>query len=148
MGEPEGTRVGDAERDKAAEYLREHMAAGRLDAAEFDERLGGALSAKFASDLDALFTDLPEPRPNTTPQVPAEPFQAPPWQSDPLSGGQQLAERQPGAVPAKSFNKTVAVISALAWPAAIVLCFATGWRFWWIMIIPIFLSMGIRRWQR
>jgi hypothetical protein len=147
MGEPEGTRVGDAERDKAAEYLREHMAAGRLDAAEFDERVSGALSAKFASDLDALFTDLPEPRPNTR-QVPAEPFQPPPWQSDPTSGGQQLAERQPGAVPTKSFNKTVALVSALAWPAAIVLCFATGWRFWWIMIIPIFLSMGIRRWQR
>ena len=32
-------RIGDAERDKAAEYLREHMAAGRLDAGEFDERL-------------------------------------------------------------------------------------------------------------
>src|SRR5215217_4404881 len=40
-------RVGDAERDKAAEYLREHMAAGRLDAAEFDERLTRALSARW-----------------------------------------------------------------------------------------------------
>jgi hypothetical protein len=148
MGEPEGTRIGDAERDKAAEYLREHMAAGRLDAAEFDERVSRALTARFASDLDALFTDLPEPRPHTTPQVPAEPFQAPPWQSDPASGGQPLAERQAGAVPAKNYNKTVALITALAWPAAIVLCFATGWRFWWIMIIPIFLSMGIRRWQQ
>ena len=148
MGEPEGTRVGDAERDKAAEYLREHMAAGRLDAAEFDERVSRALTARFASDLAALFTDLPEPRPDTTPQVLAEPFKAPPWQSDPAGAGQQLAERQPGAVPAKSVNKTMAVISALAWPAAIVLCLATGFRFWWIMIIPIFLSMGIRRWQR
>ena len=148
MGEPEGTRIGDAERDKAAEYLREHMAAGRLDAAEFDERLSGALTAKFASELDDLFTDLPEPRPNTTPRAGVEPFKAPPWQSDPASGGQQLAERQPDAVPAKTFNKTVALISAFAWPAAIVLCFATGFRFWWIMIIPIFLSMGIRRWQQ
>jgi Domain of unknown function (DUF1707) len=147
MAESEGTRIGDSERDKAAEYLREHMAAGRLDAAEFDERVSRALTAKFASDLDALFTDLPEPRPNT-PQVTVEPFKAPPWQSDPASGGQQLAERQPGAIPAKTFNKTVALISAFAWPAAIVLCLATGFRFWWIMIIPIFLSMGIRRWQQ
>jgi hypothetical protein len=147
MGEPEGTRVGDAERDKAAEYLREHMAAGRLDATEFDERLSKALTAKFASELDDLFTDLPEPRPNTTPRAGVEPFKAPPWQSEPASSG-QLAERQPGAVPASNYNKTVALISAIAWPAAIVLCFATGWRFWWIMIIPIFLSMGIRRWQQ
>jgi hypothetical protein len=148
MGEPEGTRIGDAERDKAAEYLREHMAAGRLDATEFDERLGRALSAKFASELDDLFTDLPEPRPNTTPQAPVEPFKAPPWQSEPASSDQQLAEHRPGAVPASNYNKAVALIAALAWPAAIVLCFATGWRFWWIMIIPIFLSMGIRRWQQ
>jgi hypothetical protein len=146
MEEPSGTRVGDAERDKATEYLREHMAAGRLDAAEFDERLTRALSAKFTSDLDALFTDLPEPKPNS-PALP-EPFQAPPWQSEPASGGQQLAERPPAAVPATGINKAYAVISAVAWPAAIVLCFATGWRFWWIMIIPIFLSMGIRRSQQ
>ncbi len=52
-------RIGDAERDKATEYLREHMAAGRLDAAEFDERLTRALNAKVGPDLDALFTDLP-----------------------------------------------------------------------------------------
>jgi hypothetical protein len=147
MTEPSGTRIGDADRDKAAEYLREHMAAGRLDAAEFEERLTRALSAKFASDLDALFTDLPEPKPNS-PQAVTEPFQAPPWQSEPASGSQQLAERPPGAVPAKGVNKTMAVITAMAWPAAIILCFATGWRFWWIMIIPIFLSMGIRRWQQ
>jgi hypothetical protein len=146
MGEPSGTRIGDADRDKAAEYLREHMAAGRLDAAEFDERLTRALSAKFESDLDDLFTDLPDPKPST--QALPEPFQAPPWQSEPTGGGQELAERQPGAVPAKSVNKAYAVISAVAWPAAIVLCFATGWRFWWIMIIPIFLSMGMRRWQQ
>src|SRR4051794_41466747 len=56
-------RIGDQERDQAAECLREHIASGRLDAAEFDERLGAALSARYATDLEPLFGDLPLPHP-------------------------------------------------------------------------------------
>ena len=146
MSETPETRIGDADRDKAAEYLREHMAAGRLDAAEFDERLTKALTAKVASDLNALFVDLPEPRPGTS-LVPTEPYQAPPWQSSPAGESRQLADRQPGSVPSAT-NKTGAILAAVAWPAAILLCFATNWRFWWIMLIPVFVSIGIRRWQQ
>jgi Domain of unknown function (DUF1707) len=148
MSETPETRIGDADRDKAAEYLREHMAAGRLDATEFDERLTKALTAKVASELDALFVDLPEPKPHPGGSLPAaEPYQAPPWQSSPASENQRLAERPPGAVPS-AINKTGAILAAFAWPAAILLCFATGWRFWWIMLIPVFVSIGIRRWQQ
>ncbi|GAA1397739.1 DUF1707 domain-containing protein [Luteococcus peritonei] len=71
MSEPVARRIGDAERDQAAELLREHMAAGRLDHAEFDERLGQALSARTQPELDALFTDLPGERPGTGLAVPS-----------------------------------------------------------------------------
>jgi hypothetical protein len=54
-------RVGDAERDRAVEALREHFAAGRLDADELDERLDAALTARTRADLARLFTDLPDP---------------------------------------------------------------------------------------
>src|SRR5512133_481045 len=92
-------RIGDAERDTAAEYLREHMAAGRLDAAEFDERLTRALNARVGPDLDALFTDLPEPRPGTA-MVPTEGFHAPPWQSEPAAHtSSQLAAPTPARPP-------------------------------------------------
>lgn len=57
-------RLSDAERDEAASMLRDHFEAGRLDASEFDERLSGALSARFAGDFIPLFADLPDPRPN------------------------------------------------------------------------------------
>ncbi|MEL4506371.1 DUF1707 domain-containing protein [Luteococcus sp. H138] len=56
-------RIGDAEREDAAELLRDHLTAGRIDPAEFDERIGQALQARTLSQLDALFRDLPGRRP-------------------------------------------------------------------------------------
>lgn len=54
-------RVGDAERDAAVSALGEHFAAGRLSKDEFDERSGRAWAARYADDIDELFTDLPQP---------------------------------------------------------------------------------------
>jgi len=53
-------RVSDAERQAVADRLAEHFSAGRLDRAEFDERVGRAMSAKTRADLNGLFDDLPE----------------------------------------------------------------------------------------
>lgn len=56
-------RIGDAERDDAANLLQEHLAAGRITHAEFDERITAALAARTQGDLDVLFLDLPGRRP-------------------------------------------------------------------------------------
>jgi hypothetical protein len=53
-------RVSDAERQAVADQLAEHFASGRLDQAEFDERVSRAMSAKTRADLNGLFDDLPE----------------------------------------------------------------------------------------
>ena len=53
-------RVSDAERQAVTDRLAEHFADGRLDQAEFDERVGRATSAKTRADLNGLFDDLPE----------------------------------------------------------------------------------------
>jgi Domain of unknown function (DUF1707) len=53
-------RVSDAERQEVADRLAEHFADGRLDQAEFDDRVGRAMNAKTRGDLSGLFTDLPE----------------------------------------------------------------------------------------
>ena len=58
-----GLRVSDAERDAVAAELADHLKDGRLDAAEFDERVGQAVTAKTRGDLDRLLTDLPRPAP-------------------------------------------------------------------------------------
>jgi len=54
-------RVSDADRDAAAEQLREHFAQGRLAPDEFDERISAALGAKTAGDLRRVMADLPGP---------------------------------------------------------------------------------------
>jgi hypothetical protein len=53
-------RVSDAERQTVTDRLAGHFADGRLDHAEFDERVGRAMSAKTRADLSGLFADLPD----------------------------------------------------------------------------------------
>src|SRR5579863_3259887 len=53
-------RVSDAERQTVTDRLAEHFADGRLDQAEFDDRVGRAMNAKTRADLSGLFSDLPE----------------------------------------------------------------------------------------
>jgi len=78
-------RIGDDERERAAAHLREHLAAGRITADEFDQRVGAALQARTQPDLDVLFRDLPEPRPATTQLPPLQwvdepaPVRPTPW---------------------------------------------------------------------
>lgn len=54
-------RLSDADRDRAAEVLREAAAQGRLSMDELDERLELAYAAKTYADLEAVTGDLPQP---------------------------------------------------------------------------------------
>lgn len=63
-------RIGDAERAAALDDLATHFATGRLDRAEYDARVDRGLTARFQTDLDLLFTDLPR-RAEPTPSTPA-----------------------------------------------------------------------------
>ncbi|KAA5833763.1 DUF1707 domain-containing protein [Saccharopolyspora hirsuta] len=48
--------------------LGEHFAVGRLDVGEYDERCRQVATARFRSELEALFDDLPAPRPERAPE--------------------------------------------------------------------------------
>jgi hypothetical protein len=139
QGQPSPQRIGDAERDSAAELLREHMAQGRLTAEEFDERIDAALKARVASDLDPLFRDLPGPRPGqgvaTTPG-----YQARPWDRSTATPAPSSAQ-----VPAPqrdTENQVLKGLTAVMWPVTIlVITFLLGWdHFWWLVFIPILVS--------
>ena len=56
-------RVSDADRNAVAEQLGAHYADGRLDQAEFDERISRTMAAKTRGDLSGLFDDLPDAYP-------------------------------------------------------------------------------------
>jgi hypothetical protein len=90
-------RIGNTEREAAVRELGEHYAAGRLDAAEYEERTGAAYAARTADDLAPLFADLPREQPTvalppqataafpTTP-VPATYDPEAPYGRDPATG--------------------------------------------------------------
>ena len=52
-------RIGDEERERAAAELGEHYATGRLDHAEYSERLERVWEARTRGELPGLFRDLP-----------------------------------------------------------------------------------------
>jgi hypothetical protein len=53
-------RASDAERADVADRLSRHYQDGRLDQAEFNERLDRAMNAKTRADFNGLFADLPD----------------------------------------------------------------------------------------
>jgi hypothetical protein len=53
-----GLRASDADRDRVIELLRAAVTDGRLDAGEFDERMGAALAARTIDALAPLTADL------------------------------------------------------------------------------------------
>jgi hypothetical protein len=69
-------RVSDAERADVADRLSKHYGDGRLDQAEFNERLERAMLAKTQADLTGLLDDLPagQPAAEAVPQRPRRPY--------------------------------------------------------------------------
>jgi hypothetical protein len=67
-------RASDADRERVAAELGDHLAAGRLENEEFQERLSSAYAARTLGELDTLLTDLPaeRDRPGNSPAVPLE----------------------------------------------------------------------------
>jgi hypothetical protein len=64
---PPATRASDRERDAVVQRVQQAFAEGRLDDAEFDERMRAALVARTHGDLDALLADLPAAAPGPAP---------------------------------------------------------------------------------
>ena len=135
-------RIGDAEREQAIGYLQEHMAQGRLDRLEFDERLTQAFAARTAAELQPLFDDLPEPRPGTA-LTPIPPAEAAAWTAPTGAHVVPAADATPDA--REQMPRAVTVTLAAAWPAAILLSFATGFQHWWIWVVAGLLTYVLRQ---
>lgn len=136
MSEPVPQRIGDAERDRAAEYLREHMSVGRLTQEEFDERVTAALQARTAADLEPLFTDLPVPKPGQDLAVSGQVWPRYPAVSQRPVPPTAMAT----SLPDRTASTVLGIAAGIAWPAWVVLCLATSWNLWWLVFIPIVIS--------
>jgi hypothetical protein len=130
-----GLRVSDAERDAVAAELAEHLKDGRLDTAEFDERVGHAVTAKTRGDLDRLLADLPRPDP-----VP------PPAARRRVGGPLPL-------VPIAFLVSVMAVATTAAWAHGAHAGWTHGahagwalwWFSWWLIPIAIFSARRLLR---
>jgi uncharacterized membrane protein len=138
-------RASDADRDRATALLREHHAAGRLTAEEFDERMNAALGAKTLGEIDDLLADLPV---IDLYRLPDEALRRParlPHQSlVPRDSGQQLADRIPVAIGA--WAVVTGTLIAI-WAVAAVVGVGT-WFPWWLLVAIPWIWVLIRRARR
>lgn len=126
-------RIGDAERNAALTALGEHMAAGRLDLAEYETRSGVVAAARTAADLQGLFDDLPAPHPAISGLTPR-------------SATTPIPQPQP-ATPARR-GRAQAIAAGLAGSAgviAVILFFLLNgvWDHAWLVFLLIPLVGGI-----
>jgi hypothetical protein len=129
--DPPPVRIGTAEREAAYQALSTHLDAGRLDPDEYGERYAAVSVARTRPELEAHFTDLPEPHPFAAP-VAAQPS----WVDAARSG---RPSRNPGRLAPMLLGLMPFIAVALAitthvWlffllvPAAGVVFGRRGWR--------------------
>jgi Domain of unknown function (DUF1707) len=117
---PAAMRASDADRDAVLADLSEHFQAGRLTAAELDERTGQALAARTWGELSELLADLPATRSATQPAtLPA---------TLPATGG------RPPSPAGRVARPPIVVLAGLGIVAAVLLGVAIGgWGVIWLL---------------
>ena len=141
MADQEPLRIGDEERNKAAELLSDHLAEGRLTQSEFNDRLGLVLNARTTLDLEPVFLDLPGPNPGRPADL--ERLE----QQERVETNALLAETRAKHTVAKADPRwvaTVAVASGVAWILAVIAYF-TLYQDWKIFIVPIALTIALAK---
>jgi len=124
-------RISDAERAEVADLLSKHYGDGRLDQAEFDQRLDQAMKAKTYSDLSGLFNDLPRTEASEAPEA-AKALRA-------------VAQQRHGHLPQRALVLLLVIAIAII-AGHVVAAFLTPWV--WIgllVLILVYVSGGPRR---
>ena len=103
-------RVSDAERQAVTDRLAEHFGDGRLDQAEFDERVGRAMNAKTRADLSWPLRRPAGNRGSGSNGLPAAPVQAPP----PRSGPRALLRSRPHGRPCGLLGRRAIAVARVA----------------------------------
>jgi hypothetical protein len=142
-------RASDADRDRATALLREHHAAGRLTAEEFNERMDAALGAKTLGEIDDLLADLPV---IDLYRLPHESMRRPaglPHQSiaprDP-GGAASPVRFSPGTLAVGAWAVVTGTLIAI-WAVAAVVGVGT-WLPWWLLVAIPWVWLMIRRARR
>lgn len=112
-------RAADTDRERVAEKLRAAHDEGRLDLAEYDERIQQAWAARTYGELEALTADLPRAAP---PAAPATRHEV-----------RQPHRQRRGGRAAVAAWASVSVINLLIW--ALVSLATLSWVYpWWVWV--------------
>ncbi|GIH69649.1 DUF1707 SHOCT-like domain-containing protein [Sphaerimonospora thailandensis] len=127
-------RASDGDRDRVAAALREHMAEGRLDVDEFNERLERVYESRTYGELARLTVDLPEIDLHTLPATVGR-------------SGDQPRPRDKGRAGLKAAWGVWATVSMINWAVWLVAIIGAGhliypWPLWVMGPWGIVLLMG------
>jgi hypothetical protein len=133
-------RVSDADRCDITDRLARHYGDGRLDQAEFDDRVNRAMTAKTVADFQGLFDDLPDLPPeisDTTGKAPGSSSGAPGYMA-------ARKQRTGNTLLGKLLIVTLMIIGvSVAWHAV------TDWWFQpWMWIAAIVIIVAASRSRR
>lgn len=140
-------RAGTTDRQAAVDRLTTHFADGRLDAAEFDQRVAAAYASTYLDELTPLFADLPQARPNHAPW--AGPTGA--FGPGPFPGGRddgRWGGRRSGPPPHVRIALLVLLVFTVIWSIG-----AVGHGFfpfpllWLVIVLTMAGRMRHRRWS-
>ena len=140
MAESKPLRIGDDERNKAVELLSEHLTEGRLTQTEFNDRLGIALQAKTAEEIEQLFEDLPGPNPGRPEELEGIEEQERRQANELLE--ESKAQRQVQARIDPKWLAALGVATGLAWTACLVI-YLSLYSDWKIFIVPFALTIAL-----
>jgi hypothetical protein len=122
-----GMRASTADRERAVDVLKAAFAEGRLDQAEYADRVGLVYSSRTYAELAALTADLPIGPLGTMPSVPVRPALA--WPETPPMPVPQTRPRTNGmAIAAFVFGLGGFVTGGITAPLALGLAIAAGIR--------------------
>jgi hypothetical protein len=115
-------RASDADRDAVVSDLGEHFQAGRLTAAELDERTGRALTARTYGELTELLADLPAVQ--SAPRIPA--------------AGSPSARPLPS--PGRATPPIMTALTGLVITALVLVVAHGGWGLIWLLVPALLIA--------
>jgi hypothetical protein len=133
-------RVSDADRSDVTDRLARHYGDGRLDQAEFDDRVDRAMTARTVADFQGLFDDLPDLPPEISDTAGKAAASAPP------AGSHLAARRQRHGNPLLGKALVVALMLigvSVAWHAL-----TDWWLAPWMWITVVILAVAASRARR
>jgi uncharacterized protein DUF1707 len=129
MSESRQIRASDADREQAAEALREHFAAGRISEEELSDRVAAAYRATTMQEIEQLWVDLP--------RLPASPL------AHRAELAQRRAELRPQLLQHAGGAFAPFIVCTIIWVAS-----GASESFWpvWLLIFPV-LFLGGNLWR-